>query len=141
MKISTKGRYAIRLMLDLALNDKGEFIPLKDISERQNITIKYLEQIISLLQKAGFLQSNRGNTGGYRLAFSPSYYKIGAILRVTEGSLSPISCLEDKTNTCVRSETCLTLPFWSGLEKVINEYVDKYTLADLMNQNGNNYSI
>lgn len=141
MKVSTKGRYALRLMLDLAINDKGEYIPLKDISLRQNITIKYLEQIITLLQKRGFLISIRGINGGYRLANKPEEYIVGDILRATEGSLSPIDCINSNTSRCPNSDDCLTISFWKGLDKVISNYVDKYTLADLIKAGENNYSI
>lgn len=132
MKISTKGRYALRLMLDLALNDTGEYIPLKDISQRQGITVKYLEQVINLLKKAGFVVSFRGNNGGYRLARKPADYTIGDILRVAEGSLAPIACLDGEVNTCSRSSICPTLKFWTGLNDVINDYVDNYTLQQLL---------
>ncbi len=124
MKISTKGRYALRLMLDLAEHNTGEYISLKDISERQNVTVKYLEQIVTSLTRAGFLRSQRGNNGGYRLARQPSEYTIGEILRVMEGNLEPIACLENYPNDCPRAEECVTLPFWIGLSKVINDYHD-----------------
>ncbi len=138
MKISTKGRYAIRMMIDLAQNDTGEYISLRDISRRQDITVKYLEQIVTSLTRAGFLRSQRGNNGGYRLARDPSEYKVGDILRVMEGNLEPISCLLDDPSECPRSESCMTLPFWRGLSKVINDYVDSYTLQDLLdNANAN----
>jgi len=132
MKISTKGRYALRVMLDLALNQTGGFIPLKDISERQDITVKYLEQIVIPLTRAGYLKSSRGTGGGYRLARSPKEYKIGNILRVMEGNLSPLACLEDDPNECPRSEICPTLSFWEGLNRTIEEYVDGITLEDLL---------
>lgn len=145
MKISTKGRYAIRLMLDLAQHNTGEFISLRDISRRQDITVKYLEQIVTSLTRAGFLRSQRGNNGGYRLARQPADYKIGDILRVMEGSLEPIACLIDDPSLCPRSESCVTLPFWQGLSKVINDYVDSYTLQDLLDSAdamaGNDYMI
>ena len=132
MKIAKKGRYAIRIMLDLALNNTGDFIPLKDVSLRQDITVKHLEQIINPLCKAGFLKSSRGAGGGYRIARDASEYKIGDILRVMEGNLSPVACLEDTPNECPRSKDCLTLPFWEGLNKVIKDYVDGVTLKDLL---------
>ena len=149
MKISTKGRYALRVMIDLALHDSGEYIALKDISERQGITVKYLEQIVTNLNKAGFLRSMRGNNGGHRLARRPYEYKVGDILRTMEGSLSPIECRADSVGegvNCPRSEECPTLGFWRGLDKVINEYVDRYTLQDLIDQEqmiagGYDYSI
>jgi len=119
-------------MLDLALNQTGGFIPLKDISERQDITVKYLEQIVIPLTRAGYLKSSRGTGGGYRLARSPKEYKIGNILRVMEGNLSPLACLEDDPNECPRSEICPTLSFWEGLNRTIEEYVDGITLEDLL---------
>ena len=145
MKVSTKGRYAIRIMLDLSVNNTGEFIPLKDVSERQGITLKYLEQIIILLKRAGYLKSSRGNGGGYKLAKRPEEYTIGDILRTTEGNLSPIACLEDEENACPRSIACPTLGFWMGLDEVINNYVDGVTLQDLLDKRrdvpGDDYSI
>lgn len=145
MKISTKGRYALRVMLDLAIHNTGEYIPLKEISQRQNITVKYLEQIIPHLKKAGYLKSTRGNSGGYRLAREPEGYVIGDILRAVEGNLAPVSCLEDERNLCEMSDTCPTLEFWKGLERAISDYVDGVTLQDLLDQRhnlaGNDYSI
>ncbi|MDR0426790.1 MAG: RrF2 family transcriptional regulator [Clostridiales bacterium] len=132
MKISTKGRYALRMMIDLALHDAGGFIPLKDISERQDITAKYLEQIITSLSKAGLVKSSRGNNGGYRLSRAPENITAGEILRITEGSLAPVACLDDEVNQCPRSETCLTLPFWKGLQNIIDAYVDGATLYDFI---------
>ncbi len=132
MKISTKGRYALRLMLDLAEHNTGEYIALKDVSSRQEISVKYLEQIITQLSRAGFLKSTRGPQGGYKLSRSPSEYTVGMILRITEGSLAPVSCLEDKVNQCPRYSECETIGFWEGLYKVINEYVDGTTLEDLL---------
>lgn len=134
MKISTKGRYALRIMLDIAIHDDGKYIPLKDIAKRQNLTVKYLEQIISLLNKAGYLQSLRGNTGGYRLAKNLDEYVVGDILRVTEGDLAPVACLKKCGDFCQREDICNTVSFWRGLDKVINEYVDSYTLKDLLEQ-------
>lgn len=132
MKISTKGRYALRIMADLALHDNGEYIRLKDISERQDVTLKYMEQIMPLLTKAGYVKSYRGNNGGYMLARKPEEYTAGDILRTTEGSLAPIACIEDDPNRCPRKDKCITLPFWEGMWKVINDYVDSVTLADLI---------
>lgn len=134
MKISTKGRYALRVMLDLAEHNTGAYIPLKDIAGRQDLAVKYLEQIIAGLNKAGYLQSLRGNTGGYKLAKSPDQYTVGDILRAAEGSLTPIACLADVPNQCHRRDECQTLPFWEGLNDVIQEYVDGVTLADILNQ-------
>jgi len=146
MKISTKGRYALRVMIDLAIHDTGEYIALKDISLRQGITIKYLEQIVTVLNKSGLLRSMRGNNGGHRLAKSPGEYKVGDILRTMEGDLAPVECLAITSGAdCPRAEECATLDFWKGLDNVINEYVDKFTLQDLVDQtkamSGYDYSI
>lgn len=132
MKISTKGRYALRIMADLAIHNTGEYIRLKEIAERQGITLKYMEQIMPLLTKAGYVRSYRGNNGGYMLARKPEDYTVGEILRTTEGSLAPIPCLEDYPNRCSRSEQCITLPFWEGMWKAVKEYAEGITLADLV---------
>jgi len=134
MKISTKGRYALRLMIDLAEHDTGEWISLKDISGRQGISIKYLEQIVGSLSKAGFLRSVRGSHGGYRLAKDPKDYTVGSILQITEGDLAPVSCLKGDENICGRKEGCPTIGFWEGLHKTILDYVESYTLADLVEE-------
>ncbi len=135
MKVSTKGRYALRIMLDLALHDSGGLVPLKEIAARQDITLKYMEQIISPLSKAGFVLSLRGSNGGYRLAKKPSEYTCGDILRTLEGPLAPTACLEGGQEiNCPRADSCATVGFWMGLNRVINEYVDSVTLEDLMNQ-------
>lgn len=132
MKISTKGRYALRLMLDLALNDTGEPVRIKDISIRQEISDKYLEQIVSVLNKAGFVKSIRGPQGGYRLTKKPEEYTVGAILRLTEGSLVPVSCLEDENNHCERQKQCATLILWEKINEAVSGVVDNVTLADLV---------
>ena len=132
MKISTKGRYALRLMLDLAVNNTGEPISIKDISQRQEISDKYLEQIISSLNKAGFVKSIRGPQGGYRLTKTPEQYTVGMILRLTEGSLAPVACLEDEVNECERQNGCVTLLLWKKLDDAIKGVVDTITLADLV---------
>lgn len=132
MKVSTKGRYALRIMIDLAEHGSGGYMRLKDISERQGITLKYLEQIMPMLTKAGYVRSCRGNNGGYLLSKKPEEYIVGDILRAAEGNLVPIPCLADTPNQCERYEHCTTLTFWDGLSKVINDYIDKYTLADLI---------
>ena len=134
MKISTKGRYALRLMLDLAENGPESCVALRDVSTRQNISIKYLEQIVSLLCKNGLLKSTRGAQGGYMLAKKPSEYTIGEILQVTEGNLAPITCLADAPNRCERYATCGTVGFWEGLYKTIRAYTDSYTLEDLLHK-------
>ena len=145
MKISTKGRYALRMLLELALHQEDGFIALKDIAERQSISKKYLEQIVPLLSRAGLLKTNRGYQGGYMLAKRPDAYTVGEILRVTEGNLAPIPCLEHPENACARAEQCMTLYVWEGLYKTINEYVDGITLQDIMDHNtelhGNDYCI
>ena len=132
MKISTKGRYALRLMLDLALNNNGEPVRIKDIAMRQEISDKYLEQIISNLNKAGYVKSIRGPQGGYKLAKAPEQYTVGMILRLTEGSLAPVACLEDEVNECTRQEQCVTLQLWQKLDEAIKGVVDHVTLADLV---------
>ena len=132
MKISTKGRYAVRVMLDLALNNTGEYIKVKDIAARQEISEKYLEQIISILNKAGYVKSVRGAQGGYKIAKDPSSYTVGMILRLTEGSLNPVACLDDEVNECERCDTCETLGVWRELAKAINNVVDNVTIADLV---------
>lgn len=132
MKISTKGRYAVRMMLDIAQHSNGENVSLKDVSKRQNISLKYLEQIVNILSKAGFLRSQRGAQGGYRMTRKPDEYTIGDILRVTEGEMAPVSCLEDEENQCPRVNQCPTIAFWTGLYKTINDYLDGTTIADLV---------
>ena len=131
VKFSTKGRYALRIMIDLALQDRNVFIPLKEISQRQQIPLKYMEQIIPFLNRAGYLKSVRGNGGGYKLVRDPASCTAGEILRAVEGSFAPIACLEDEPNQCPRHEVCKALPFWTGLYRVINDYVDSVTLAQL----------
>lgn len=131
MKISTKGRYALRLMLDLAL-EENQMVKLKDVAKRQEISVKYLEQIISVLQKCGYVKSMRGPGGGYMLARKPKEYTVGMILRQIEGSLAPVACLEDELNTCGRSGECVTLRLWQMLYDAINGVVDKVTLEDLV---------
>ncbi len=132
MKISTKGRYALRMLLDLAMNGNGTYVSLKDIAERENISKKYLEQIVSLLSKSGLLKTNRGYQGGYMLAKKPNEYTVGEILRLTEGSLAPVSCLDTDINECQRVDGCITLPVWKGLYKVITNYLDGITLQDMI---------
>ena len=144
MKISSKGRYALRLMLDIAQHDNGTPIRIKDISLRQEISDKYLEQIISILNKAGYVRSIRGPQGGYLLTRQPEEYTVGMILRLTEGSLAPVACLESDVNTCDRSENCVTLRVWEKLKDAIDGVVDHITLADLVEWSragGDNYCI
>jgi Rrf2 family protein len=132
MKISTKGRYASRVMLDLAINSTGEPVRLKDIANRQDISEKYLEQIISILNRAGYVKSIRGAHGGYMLARKPEEYTIGMILRLTEGSLAPVECLEENAVRCDRKTGCATNYVWEKLYEAINEVVDNITIADLV---------
>ncbi|MBQ3927553.1 MAG: Rrf2 family transcriptional regulator [Clostridia bacterium] len=134
MRISTKGRYALRMLIDLAEHENEGFIPLKDISERQNISKKYLEQIIPVLNREGILRRTRGPQGGYKLAVTPDRLTVGAILRATEGSLSPVDCVDQDEAVCVRRVDCPTFPIWRGLAKVINEYLDHITLQDILDQ-------
>lgn len=132
MKISTKGRYALRLMLDLALNNTGEPVSLKDIAKRQKISDKYLEQIISVLNKAGYVKSVRGAQGGYILKKIPEECTVGMILRLTEGNLAPVSCLEEDQNDCDSYDDCVTIIVWKKLNEAISSVVDTITLADLV---------
>ncbi len=132
MMVSTKGRYALRIMIDLAEHQSEGFIPLKETAARQDISEKYLESILKILVKHKFLEGLRGKGGGYRLTRSPEEYTVGSVLRLTEVSLAPVSCLEADAAACPRMAVCQTLPMWQGLNKLINEYLDKITLADLM---------
>lgn len=141
LKISTKGRYALRLMVDLAQRKQGENVALKEVAARQEISLKYLEQIITVLTKAGYVLSTRGSNGGYRLAHEPEYYTVGMILRLTEGSLAPVACLEGDENTCDRREQCPTLFVWEKLQKAIDDVVDNITLADIIANSADNYVI
>lgn len=140
MKISTKGRYALRMMIDLAEHQGEGFVALKDIAARQGISKKYLEQIIPILNRSDFLQANRGAQGGYRLAKAPKAYTVKDILELTEGSLAPVACLDMTPAGCERSESCVTLPLWKGLAEVINNYLDSVTLQDLLERQTEMYS-
>ena len=132
MKISTKGRYALRLMLDIAMHDAAGPVRIKDVAARQEISDKYLEQIVSVLNKAGYVRSIRGPQGGYQLIRKPKDYTVGMILRLTEGSLAPVGCLEYEENDCPRQEMCATLKLWKMLDESIKSVVDKVTLEDLL---------
>ena len=132
MRISTKGRYALRLMLDLAINNSGDPIRLKDVAKRQEISEKYLEQIISVLNKAGYVRSVRGPQGGYTLQRQPKEYTVGMILRLTEGSLAPVECVVEDAAQCDRENDCVTRILWKKLNDAINGVVDGITLEDLM---------
>ena len=131
-------------MLDIAAHDSGEPVRIKEIASRQEISAKYLEQIVAILSKAGYVKSIRGPQGGYRLTRKPEEYSLGDILRLTEGSLAPVECLEGETNQCPRAGDCITLLFWKKLDKAIREVTEGYTLEDLLtwpNPAGNNYII
>lgn len=133
MMISTKGRYALRVMLDLAQQPAGEYISLKSISQRQAVSMKYMEAIVATLNKAGMVESLRGKKGGYRLTRKPREYTVGEILKLTEGSLAPVTCL-DCENPCQRAESCMTRPMWLELDKLIDDYLESKTLADLLGE-------
>ena len=143
MLISTKGRYALRVMIDLAERRSEAYIPLREIAQRQEISEKYLEAIIKILVRARLLSGLRGKGGGYQLTKPPEQYTVGAILRLTEESLAPVTCLEQDAAPCARATACRTLPVWQGLDRVINEYLDNITLADLLRRGdaGNDYII
>lgn len=143
MLISTKGRYALRVMLDLAENMSGNYIPLRDIAERQEISEKYLESIIKVLVRAGLVDGVRGKGGGYKLTKAPEDYNVGDILRLTEGELAPVACLMSDAQECHRSPDCRTKPMWEKLYKLINDFFDGYTLRDLMGSSsaGNDWVI
>ncbi len=134
MKLSTKGRYALRMLLDLAEHQGDGYVALKDIAKRQEVSKKYLEQIVPVFNKSDVLRTSRGFQGGYRLAKSPDKYTVGEILRLTEGSLAPVACLEHEPLECERSAECATLPVWQGLYQVINEYLDGITLQDILDR-------
>ncbi|MCI9422629.1 MAG: Rrf2 family transcriptional regulator [Dorea sp.] len=134
MKISTKGRYALRMLLDLAEHREDGYIALKDIAKRQGISKKYLEQIVPILNRSDLLRTNRGNQGGYMLVKAPDQYTVGEILQLTEGSFAPVACVGKNPEECARSADCPTLPVWRGLYKVISEYLDGITLQDIIDQ-------
>lgn len=132
MKISTKGQYALQMMLDLAINDNGEYITIKSIAKRQNLSEKYLEQIINMLSRAKYVKSTRGAKGGYKLANSPDFYTVGMILRTIEGSLAPLDCIEDERECNMQTERCVLCNLWCEINDAINSVIDRVTLADLM---------
>ncbi len=144
MKVSTRGRYALRLMLDLAMHNTGEAVRLKDIARRQNISDKYLEQIIAVLNKAGYVRSVRGAQGGYMLKKEPKDYTVGMLLRLTEGSLAPVSCVDDDAERCGQEAECATYRVWHRLNEAINQVVDSITLEQLVEwqtEASDNYNI
>lgn len=132
MMISTKGRYALRVMIDLAEHCNGEYIPMKDVVKRQQVSQKYVERIMTMLSKANFVEAVHGKGGGYRLNRSPDEYIVGDILRLTEGSLAPVACLECDAEECERADQCRTLPMWKELNNRITDFFDGITIADLM---------
>lgn len=136
MKISTKGRYALRLMLDIAMNDSESPVSIKDIASRQGISDKYLEQIISVINSAGYVRSIRGAQGGYLINKDPKDITVGMILRLTEGSLAPVVCVEDENALCEKLDNCSTAIVWKRLNAAINDVVDGITLADLVEWQG-----
>ena len=140
MKISTKGRYALRMLIDLAEHPGEEYIALKDVAARQDISKKYLEQIVPVLNRAGILLTNRGFQGGYRLARTPESITIGEVLRLTEGNLAPVECVMSPENTCPRKDGCVTLSVWQGLNRVINDYLDSITLQRLLDDQKASYA-
>lgn len=132
MLVSTRGRYALRVMLELARHDAHTLVPLSVLAERQGISEKYLESIVALLVRGGLVEGQRGKGGGYRLRQTPQECSVGAVLRLTEGSLAPVSCLDGGENTCPRARGCETLPLWEELDEIINRYLDGVTLSDLL---------
>ena len=136
MIVSTKGRYALRVMLCLAQRGGDEYVPLKEIAEAEEISQKYLESIMTILSKGGFLDAVHGKGGGYRLNRAPEEYSVGSILRLTEGSLAPVSCTTQGAAACSRCNCCQPLPMWERLEKLINDFFEGITLADLLRDGG-----
>ncbi len=143
MLISTKGRYALRLLIDMAEHQIDGYVPLKEIARRQDISEKYLESIVKILVREEILTGLRGKGGGYRLSRTPDQFTVGRILQLTEGTLAPVSCLEEGAKPCERMADCRTLPLWQGLDRIIREYLDGCTIADLMrvDEPGNDYII
>ncbi|MGI6265373.1 MAG: RrF2 family transcriptional regulator [Acutalibacteraceae bacterium] len=142
MMISTRGRYALRVMIDLAEHRNGSYIPMKEVAARQEISLKYVERIVPILTEHRLIEGLHGKGGGYRLCRQPEDYRIGEILRLTEGTLAPVSCLEENAPPCSRAAECRTLPLWIKLDKAINDCLDGVTLADLMRQDAvDNYVI
>ena len=132
MLISSRGRYALRVMIDLAEHDNGGYIPMKEVAQRQDISLKYLERILPILVSAKLIEGIHGKGGGYRLTKKPEEYHIGDVLRLTEGDLAPVACLECNADKCRRTAECRTLPMWMELNRRVNDYLDSVTIADLM---------
>ncbi len=144
MKISTKGRYALRMMVDLAMNSTDDLVSIKELATRQGISEKYMEQIIAALKKAGYVKSLRGAQGGYRLAREPKEYTVGMILRSIEGDMAPVSCLEDSNNPCDMLDNCTTIRLWRMLDDAVKGVIDKVTIQDMVEwelDKAGNYSI
>ena len=141
MKISTRGRYALRVLADMAEQDIGEFIPLKDIAKRQEISLKYLEGIMILLSKSNIVEGMHGKGGGYKLKKPPEDITLGEVLRITEGSLAPVACLDGGASPCNRAENCKTLAVWQEFYDLINGFFDNKTLKDLTASSGGEYII
>ncbi len=141
MLISTRGRYALRVLLDLAENQDKGYIAMKKVAERQELSLKYIERIMPVLSKNHYVEGVQGKGGGYRLVKNPKEYRIGDILRLTEGTLAPVACLECNSKTCQREKTCKTLPMWREFYQIINDYFDNITLADLMNGEKHRYNL
>ena len=139
MMISTKGRYALRVLVDMAENQRDGYVPLKEIAQRQEISEKYLESIIKTLVRAKVLEGQRGKGGGYRLCAPPEKYRVGDILRMMEGSLAPVACLEEGAKPCSRASQCRTLSLWTGLNDLINDYLDKFTIEDLTKKDNDGF--
>ncbi len=142
MLISTRGRYALRVLIDLAENNSKTYIPMKDVANRQGLSLKYIERIMPTLSKSKLVEGIHGKGGGYRLTKSPEDYRVGDILRLTEGDLAPVACLEGSATPCERANECRTLPMWKDFHKLVNDYFDSITLADLISHDmSDNYSI
>ena len=142
MLVSTRGRYAIRVMIDLAEHRHGKFIPMKEIADRQEVSLKYMTKIMQTLTKSGLLDGQHGKGGGYKLNREPADYRVGDILRLTEGTLAPVACLDVTDCRCDRAAECRTRPMWNELDRIINEYLDGITIADLMEEDAaDNYII
>ena len=142
MLVSTRGRYAIRVMIDLAEHRHGKFIPMKEIADRQEVSLKYMTKIMQALTKSGLLDGQHGKGGGYKLNREPADYRVGDVLRLTEGTLAPVACLDVTDCRCDRAAECRTRPMWNELDRIINEYLDGITIADLMEEDAaDNYII
>ena len=139
MMVSTRGRYALRILADLAENQRDNYVTLKEIAERQEISVKYLESIVKDLVRADILEGLRGKGGGYRLGRIPEEIRVLDVLNLTEESLSPVACLAEEAKPCSRASTCRTLPLWEGLNQVVQDYLRQFTIQDLMQQNANGY--